>query len=346
MTSAKSIPPRILVVDDEAIIITQLEELLGSMGYEVVGKASSGDDAVRLAREKSPDLDLVLMDVVMPGEIDGITACGIIQDELDVPVILLTAYGDDSHIARAKEVRPYGYILKPSQNDQIKAAIEIVLEKKSVERNFNSVLSGLKSEALDRELQLKEIHHRIKNNLTMICGLLSLQAMHMSDTACVGALKAVRSRVQSIAKVHETLYGSKHLDSIGARDYFDSLVEVLSRSYVFPDGVSLDLECDELELEPDKILPLGLIMNELLTNALKYAFPDGRTGAIRLRFAQTPTAYELTVADDGVGLPEDMDVRTVNTLGLELVQALLSQAGGDMEIGREDGASFTVRVPV
>lgn len=345
MIQENQLNSRILVVDDEAVIITQLEEMLVSLGYDVVGKASSGSNAVELAKELAPDL--VLMDVVMPGEIDGITACRHVQEELDIPVILLTAYGDDAHVSRAKAVHPYGYILKPSQNEQIKAAIEIALEKKAMERNLDGVLVGLRTQAEDRELQLKEIHHRIKNNLNMICGLLALQAMHLEESGCSEALKAVRSRVISIAKVHEKLYSSEHIDTIQADEYFESLADSLRRSYVFPDGVELHINSEKLELEPDKLMPVGLIVTEFLTNALKYAFPHGGPGAINLSFRKDPTHYILTVADDGIGLPEDVSLSASKTLGLELVQGLVMQVGGELERdpAHEKGTAFTVRIP-
>ena len=334
---------RILVVDDEAIIITQLEDMLGALGYAVVGKASSGADAVRLARELAPDL--VLMDIVMPGAMDGIAACAAIQEELDTPVVLLTAYGDDGHIAQAKTVRPYGYILKPSQNDQIKAAIEIALEKKAVERGMARVMQSLRTQAVDRELQLKEIHHRIRNNLNMICGLLALQAMRSGED-CVDALRAVRCRVLAVAKVHEALYCSRHMDSIHAGDYFASLAEAVRRTYSMPGEPPLDLDCQDLELEPDKAMPVGIICTELLTNALRHAFPGGRSGRVRVALARVPGFYELEVADDGVGLPPGLDVRNSGTLGLELVHDLAAQVGGEVTFAPGPGTKVRVRVPV
>lgn len=335
---------RILVVDDEAVIITQMEELLVSLGYDVVAKASSGDDAVRLAGELRPDA--VLMDIVMPGKLDGIAACGEIQSKYDIPVILLTAYGDDKHVARAKTVRPYGYILKPSPNDQIKATLEIVLEKKSVERNLDGVLVDLRSQARDRELQLKEIHHRIKNNLNTICGLLSLQAMHMDQPQCQEALQAVRSRVVSIAKVHEKLYNSEHLDSIQVGGYLRSLTDSLIRSYTLPQDVEVMIDCEGVDIEPDKMMPLGLIVTELLTNAVKYAFPDGGPGRIRIGFRRDVGAYVLEFSDDGAGLPVNVDLTNPGSMGLELVGALVQQIGGEMEVQREGGTRFEVQVPI
>jgi PAS domain S-box-containing protein len=123
---------KILVVDDEATITTQLEERLAVMGYEVVGCASSGEEAVKLAREYKPDL--ILMDIVMPGPQDGIDAARAIDKELDIPIVFLTAYGDDHFIERAKDVGPYGYIIKPYQENALKAAVEIALYNRQILR--------------------------------------------------------------------------------------------------------------------------------------------------------------------------------------------------------------------
>lgn len=333
----------ILVVDDEAVIITQLEEMLTALGYNVVGKASSGSDGIRLARELTPDV--VLMDVVMPGEIDGISACGTIQREMDIPVILLTAYGDDTHIARAKSVHPYGYIIKPSQNDQIKAAVEIVIEKKAMERNLDGMMSGLRHKAEDRRLQLKEIHHRIKNNLNMITALLALQSMHSKSVECIEALQAVRSRVLTIAKIHEKLHASDDVDSIACEEYFRSIIGGILRANR-SENVELVLDCADLKLEPDKLMPIGLILNELVSNAVRYAFPGTTAGRVDVMFGRVGHAYELVVADDGCGLPPSLDPETSTTLGLELVRSLVGQVGGIMHLDRDSGTRFKVQFPV
>ena len=123
---------KILVVDDEAIIILQLEKRLSAMGYTVAGMAASGEDAVDMARHILPDL--VLMDIVMPGKMNGIEAAKIITGELDIPVVFVTSYADDSIIEKAKSVRPYGYIVKPFNELEIKAAIEVALFRKATEQ--------------------------------------------------------------------------------------------------------------------------------------------------------------------------------------------------------------------
>ena len=123
---------RLMVVDDEAVITTQLEDRLQSMKYDVVGTASSAEESVSMARELCPDL--ILMDIVMKGKLDGIDAARIIKADMDIPIIFLTAYADDKYIKRAMEVEPYGYIVKPFRENEIRANIEIALYKKDLER--------------------------------------------------------------------------------------------------------------------------------------------------------------------------------------------------------------------
>jgi CheY-like chemotaxis protein len=123
---------KILVVDDEAIIVMQLEKRLRAMGYTVAGMAASGEEAVDMARRLQPDL--VLMDIVMPGQMNGIEAAKIITGELDIPVVFVTSYADDTIIEKAKNARPYGYIVKPFNELEIKAAIEVALFRKATEQ--------------------------------------------------------------------------------------------------------------------------------------------------------------------------------------------------------------------
>ena len=122
---------KILVVDDEAIITMQLEERLSAMGYTVAGMAASGEEAIDKARRLRPDL--VLMDIVMPGKMNGIEAANVVTNELDIPVVFVTSYADDAIIEKAKSVRPYGYIVKPFNELEIKAAIEVALFRKAAE---------------------------------------------------------------------------------------------------------------------------------------------------------------------------------------------------------------------
>jgi len=146
---------KILVADDKVVITTQLVERLTSMGYEVVGRAYSGKSAVEKARLLRPDL--ILMDIVMPGKLDGIDAANTIKEELDIPVIFLTAYADDKFVERAKNVAPFGYILKPFQENEIKAAIELALYRKDSERRLRVSDEQLKREIIERKSKSKAV---------------------------------------------------------------------------------------------------------------------------------------------------------------------------------------------
>ena len=127
---------KLMLVDDAVIITSQLEKRLSKMGYEVVGSASSGEEAVDMARRLRPDL--ILMDIVMPGKLDGIEATDIIGAELDIPVIFLTAYVNDEYIKRAKSVEPLGYIVKPFRDTELRAVVEVALYNKEMERKLRA----------------------------------------------------------------------------------------------------------------------------------------------------------------------------------------------------------------
>ena len=146
---------RLIIADDEVIISTQLEEFLVTKGFDIAGIATSGVQAVEMARELKPDL--MLMDIVMPGELDGIAAAAKINRELKIPVIFLTAYADEEMIQRAKPIGPFGYVLKPIQEQQILAAIEIALHKKNMERKLQEAHDMLEQRVEERtqELQMK-----------------------------------------------------------------------------------------------------------------------------------------------------------------------------------------------
>jgi two-component sensor histidine kinase len=135
------------------------------------------------------------------------------------------------------------------------------------------------------------------------------------------------------------------MDSINARDYFASLAEAVRRVHAVPEGLAVALDCEDLELEPDKAMPMGIVCTELLTNALRHAFPGGRAGRVRVALARVPGFYELTVVDDGAGLPSGLDVRNSGTLGLELVHGLVTQVGGEVRFLPGPGTTAQVRIP-
>jgi two-component sensor histidine kinase len=320
----------ILVVDDEPVITAQLEDMLGAMGYRVLESAGAGEEAVDFASRQHPDL--VLMDIVMPGRLDGIAACEHIQRDLSIPVVLLTAFGDDDHIARARSVHPYGYILKPFQNCQIKAAIEIALERKRLERGVEKTMRASQAKAEVSELRLREAHHRIKNHLSVVAGLLGLQSDAAPDDICRELLEKSRMRVMAVAHVHEKLCGADPDLRLDAGEYLRTLAERLFGLMTYGRGrLRLAVDMDPVRLSPSALVPLGLIVNELLSNTVKHAFPDGMPGTIQVGLTIRESLAELAVSDDGVGLGGRENAR-LDSLGLELVQGLAGQIDGELRI--------------
>jgi two-component sensor histidine kinase len=196
----------------------------------------------------------------------------------------------------------------------------------------------------EKEVLLKEIHHRVKNNLQIISSLLNLQTDHVRDTGTLRALRDSQARVRSMALIHEKLYQSKSLAKINFGEYVQSLAKDLFRSYQRSLGdIKLNIQVDEVPLDLDYAVPCGLILNELMTNALKYAFPNGRNGTIQVELRAGPDHnLSLRVADDGVGLPPGLDLLNRKSLGLQLVNSLVVQVEGKLEVESTAGTAFMV----
>jgi PAS domain S-box-containing protein len=202
----------------------------------------------------------------------------------------------------------------------------------------------LRASLQEKEALLKEVHHRVKNNLQIVSSLLSLQARRVKDPAVLDLLRESQNRVRSMALVHEGLYRSGNLARIGFAAHIRSLCGHLFRSYgVDPQRIRLAVEIDPVVLDLDQAIPCGLLVNELVSNALKYAFPEGRPGQVTVAFQAPPQgSCTLIVRDDGVGLPPDLDVNRSPSLGLQLVGDLAGQLGGTLTVDRQGGTAVRV----
>lgn len=208
----------------------------------------------------------------------------------------------------------------------------------------------IKASLREKEVLLKEIHHRVKNNLQIVSSLLSLQTEYIRDPDMLRIFKESQSRVKSMALIHEKLYRSTNLAQIDFGEYLRELTIHLFRSYDAPArGLELTLDVEPLVLGLDRSIPSGIIVNELVSNALKYAFPDGAGGVITVSFRATGSgSAELSVIDNGVGLPPGFVVGATDSLGLKLVTMLAGQLGGTLKAGPGEGggAEFRVTFPV
>lgn len=202
----------------------------------------------------------------------------------------------------------------------------------------------IKTSLHEKEVLLKEIHHRVKNNLQIISSLLSLQAEYLKDREVLAIFKDSQNRINSMALIHEKLYQSKDLARINFSDYIHDLVASLLYTYdINISKVVLKIEADEILLGIDTAIPCGLIINELVLNALKYAFPGTKKGEVYVSLRSLDDCkYTLTVQDDGVGLPEGLDFKDTESLGLQLVNALVNQLGGTIAVENLGGVKFEI----
>jgi two-component sensor histidine kinase len=224
---------------------------------------------------------------------------------------------------------------------------DLAVEKGRLEDTQREVLrseDAIRSSLREKETLLKEIHHRVKNNLQVIASLLRLQARYLKDPQARGMFEESQNRVHSISLVHEKLYRAGDLARIDFCDYLLALTKGLTDGWKGTGGpVDVAVEAEGVQLSVDTAIPCGLIVTELVTNALKHAFPDAASGSIRVVAAYEPVGWlKLIVQDDGVGLSENLDFRRPGSLGLELVGSLVRQLGAKLEIGRGGGTSFRI----
>jgi len=259
---------------------------------------------------------------------------GIAESSIPEAIEGLTENGGPLHLPEVK----YGerwlevYIYRLSTGEVVIICGDITLRKEYEER--------LRSSLREKEALLREVHHRVKNNFQIISSLINLQLDEIQDPS---PLRDLQSRVQSMALVHELLYESEDITSIDMGRYIERLTSSIMGSY-HAAGIELNVSVKDVTLPIETAVPLGLIINELITNSVKYAFSEG--GEITVELESEGDDFTLTISDNGVGLPPDFVLEESDSLGLKLVGGLVDQLDGDLEVNMEDGTEFRVKFSV
>jgi two-component sensor histidine kinase len=216
-----------------------------------------------------------------------------------------------------------------------------IADRKRIEQQLRCALQ-------EKDVLLKEIHHRVKNNLQMISSLLYFQAQNTEDVRFLEVLQESRNRIKSIAIVHEQLYQAENLAKIEFDSYLRSLTSYLFHVWaVNTETIGLRITAEKIILTVETAIPCALVLNELVTNVLKHAFPNGRSGELRIDFHEDGAQVLLRVSDDGTGMPHDLDISQVESLGLSLVMDLVTkQLHGHVELDRTHGTQFTITFPI
>lgn len=350
---------KILAIDDNEDNLVTLTAMLEYLIPDCqVITAKSGFEGLEKAQSEMPDT--IILDIFMPA-MDGYEVCRWLKENVNIkhiPVIMLTAVKTDSKSRiRGLDAGAEAFLSKPIDEAELAAQVRAMLRIKMVEDKLlkekqilqelieqkTEMENKIRASLREKEILLREIHHRVKNNMAIITSMLNLQASNITEQKYIDMFEDCQNRIRSLSLIHETLYRSDNLADINFKDYIyriaSDLLMVYKNSYK---NINLEIDVENISLEIDKAIPCGLIVNELLTNALKYAFPDSRKGTIRVVLRQSNGGeLELIVSDNGVGIPPELDLRNIDTLGLQLVTNLVEyQLRGEIQIIQNGKTEF------
>ncbi|MBC7694345.1 MAG: PAS domain S-box protein [Burkholderiales bacterium] len=234
------------------------------------------------------------------------------------------------------------YPIKDDKNNVLEISgigFDITENKKNEEK----ITQSLK----EKDILLKEVHHRVKNNMQVISSILNLQSSYVKDTYALNLLKECQNRIKSMAFIHESLYQTKNFESVNFAEYVTTLAKNLVHTYsINTKKIKLILTLDKLFLNLDVSIPCGLIINEIISNSLKYAFPDNRDGIIFVTLRVIKNRVSIQVGDNGVGIPESVDIKNTQTLGLQLVDTLVEQINGTLDLKIKNGTTFIIEFKI
>jgi len=336
-------PLRALIVEDSEDDTLMLVRELKHGGYKLTFEQVETAEAMQAALSRQA-WDVILADYRLP-LFSGIEALAVMKNGgLDLPFIIVTgAITDDTAVA-AMKAGAHDYVMKDNLK-RLVPAIERELREAQMRQDRKKTEKFIEASLKEKETLLKEVHHRVKNNLQVISSLLHLQAGKVKDKDVKAILKDSQNRIQSMAMVYNELYQSQSLASINMADYIKKLTGGLIKSYTTsPSRVTARIDPSDVFIDVDMAIPCGLVINELVTNSLKYAFPENGTGQITISIKEGGNQeLELVVSDNGVGIPEGINPANTDTLGLKLVTDLVqNQLDGKIELDRTQGTTFRI----
>ena len=348
----------ILLVDDQPSQLLSHAVILRELGERLV-TARSGREALQKLMDE--DFAVILLDVNMP-DMDGFETAGLIHQHPRferTPIVFVTA-AQASTLDRLTGYRlgAVDYVEVPVVPEILRSKVAVFVDLNRQRRDLQRLNDALQAEiaqrrsaeeavrhAREKEVLLQEIHHRVKNNLQIITSLLRMQSRAVQDPAFSDALLECQNRVAAMALIHDKLYRARDLARVSFPEYVRDLTNNILTSYTLPaSSVRVNLEVDDdLSLSLDSAVPCGLILNELMSNCLKHAFPLGHSGTVHVGFHAAGDQLCLVVRDDGIGMPTDVDLERTSSLGWRLIRALVQQLGGFVQCQTAGGTVVELR---
>ncbi|MCF7929542.1 MAG: response regulator [Spirochaetales bacterium] len=355
----------ILIIDDETLLRKSVRDYLEDSGY-TVQEAENGKTGIELIEQKLPDL--VICDLRMP-ETDGFEVLDYISEHYPrTPSIVISGNGIIHDAVDALKRGAWDYLIKPIEDMGIlEHAVNTCLERRRLEnenekyrrRLENKVQmrtreleeeiqkreereNQIRSSLTEKEVLLIEVNNRVKNNMQLMISILNLQAEYARDEYHRNLFEESLNRLKTMALVHESLYKADDLARINIQSYLEELVGHLVHFYKEEKDIHLSMSIHPIVCSIRQAIPLGLIVNELVVNALQYAFRGRSKGELYITTTKQGDQVEMCIGDDGIGLSEDIDIQKTESLGFQLVVNLSEQMGAAIDLQRRNGTLFTL----
>jgi two-component sensor histidine kinase/CheY-like chemotaxis protein len=352
MTTFKE-PANILLVDDDSRNLDVLDSILACPDYRLFRARTADEALLALIAE---EFAVIVLDVRMP-EVSGYELAQLIKQRKrtqHIPILFLTAYySEDDDVLQGYGAGAVDYLSKPVNPLILKSKVAVFVDlfrktralatmNRAMEVEIEERLKQLKASLHEKDILLKEVHHRVKNNLQVISSLIDLQAERLTDPAMRTLFRDTRDRVRSMALVHEKLYQSADLAHTELGAYIRNVMKELFLAHgEVSSKVTLQLQLEPVLLPVDMAIPCGLILNELATNSLKHAFVGREHGTIEIQLTSVRNeSVHLRFRDDGWGLPAGLKLDAAESLGLRLIRMLSKQLRGEVKTHSGEGTTF------